>query len=244
MLRLPSALKSLEYIACLHYADSVTDLIHLNQSLHSSHNVAGLMLLTGSLTNSTGSDIRCLGLGRFSTFHKMFVDASRQDYLSLVNIGLQYESPFSWQNARRNHSNSVAWNMFDSALQEAGLRSGFSMCTQLNQTNGEYLCAHIASENDQMDDEQEAMFEYIIPYLTRTAAKHWLFSDNLLSNKQQEIIQCAQSGLDNSKIARQLGIPNRAVRFHLRKICEIAGTDSVDEAISVFGQLSLHRGEP
>ena len=241
MLRLPTALKSLEYISSLHYADCVADLIHLNSSLQTRHRVAGIMLMSGTLAEGSKPRLHCLGLGAFSHHHQLFVDAGKQDYKTLASIGLAVESPFSWDSARRVHNASMAWNLFDISLERAGLRAGYSMCAQASETDPRFLLAHIASTEDELDAEQASLFEYIMPYLARTAAKHWLFNDELLSQKQRDIIQCVERGMDVSRIARELKVPSRVIRFHLRKICESTGSENISEAMTLLSQLSLHK---
>lgn len=241
MLRLPTALKSLEYISSLHYADCLADLIHLNSSLRDNHGVAGIMLVCGAKSDSQHHKLQCLGLGAFSSNHKLFIDPVKQDYSALADIGLSFESPFCWNTARRTHGTSLAWNLFDISLERAGMRAGYSMCAQAYENDERFLFAHIASTDDQLNAEQASLFEYIMPYLTRTAAKHWLFSDDLLTVKQREIIDCLRKGMDTNKISKELKIPARAIRFHFRKICEITQTEDISEAITLLNQLSVHK---
>lgn len=244
MLRLPTALKSLEYISSLHYADCVADVIHLNSSLQAQHRVAGIMLVSGRLGDSKNLNLQCLGLGAFSSHYKSFVDPDKQDYPTLVSLSQSFESPFCWDTARRAHGMSPAWNFFDISLERAGMRAGYSMCTQAHNDDNQFLFAHIASTEDGLDAEQSSLFEYIMPYLVRTAAKHWLFKDDLLTTKQREIIECINRGMDTVKISKELRIPARAVRFHFRKICEVTQTENLSEAISLLNQLSLHKTLP
>lgn len=197
------------------------------------------MLLSGYLDDPEHTRLQCLGLGKFSSHHELFVDASKQDYASLVSIGQSFESPFSWTAARRSHGTSLAWNLFDISLERAGMRAGYSMCTPALDDDRRFLFAHIACAEDKLDAEQSSLFEYIMPYLVRTAAKHWLFSDDLLTAKQRDIIQCVRRGLDTGRISKELKIPTRAVRFHFRKICDVTQTENISEAIHLLNQLSL-----
>lgn len=202
------------------------------------------MLASGSIGDSEHQHLQCLGLGAFSSHHKLFIDPGKQDYSSLVSIGLTFESPFCWATARRAHGTSLAWNLFDISLERAGMRAGYSMCIQAHESDNRFLFAHIASTEDELDAEQSSLFEYIMPYLARTAAKHWLFSEDLLTAKQREIIECLRQGMDTNKISKELKIPSRAVRFHFRKICETTQTENISDALLLLGQLSMHKGLP
>lgn len=66
-------------------------------------------------------------------------------------------------------------------------------------------------------------------------------NDDLLSDKQREIIEAFRQGLDASSVAKKLRIPSRALRFHVRRICELTQAESIAEAVQLLSQLSFSK---
>ena len=64
-------------------------------------------------------------------------------------------------------------------------------------------------------------------------------SDETLTEREQEVLQCLAQGLQNKEIAQRLVISERTVKFHVSAILAKLGAGNRTEAVRVAMQRGL-----
>ena len=187
--------QKLNYLASLHYASEIDDVGQLCRTLKSHCNLSGLMIQRVNYNGVQFSSPSCRCFGAYVHFLSQYIDDEIVYQDPFLVVGSSLASEFSWDRTDLFEKHNDSIEHLRKILKMYNMASGLSYVQPSLSEENVLLAVHVATNTDDLSNEQMDIFKNILPYLIRLSERDWMQQSPKLSKRQLAIAEMLSQGL-------------------------------------------------